>query len=55
MIIKQIEKNRQEKMLKDEIREQENTAMLKYLDELQQQDWEEMKKKKELQKKLAVS
>jgi hypothetical protein len=42
-------------MFKDEVREQENVAMLQYLDELQKQDWEEMKKKKHLQKKLAVS
>jgi hypothetical protein len=41
-------------LFKDEIREQENAAMLKYLEELQKQDWEDMKKKKELQKKLAV-
>ena len=54
VIIKQIERNRQDKLFKDEIREQENAAMLKYLDELQKQDWEEVKKRKDLQKKLAV-
>ena len=37
------------------MREQENSAMVKYLEELQKQDWEEARKKKEQQKKLAVS
>lgn len=36
------------------MREQENSAMVKYLEELQKQDWEEAKKKKDQQKKLAV-
>lgn len=53
--MKQIEENRQEKILKDEMREQENEAMLKYLEQLQREDWEEAKKRKEQQKKLAVS
>lgn len=52
--MKQIEENRQEKILKDEMREQENEAMLKYLEQLQREDWEEAKKRKEQQKKLAV-
>jgi hypothetical protein len=41
-------------LLKDEMREQENSAMVKYLEELQKQDWEEARKKKDHQKKLAV-
>ena len=32
-------------MFKDEIREQEYAAMLKYLEELQKQDWKDVKKK----------
>lgn len=55
VILKQIEGNRQEKLIKDEVREQENVAMLKYLEQLQKDDWEEMKKRKEQQKRLAVS
>lgn len=54
MILKQIEENRQEKILKDEMREQENDAMIKYLEQLQKEDWEEAKKRKQQQKKLAV-
>ena len=54
VILKQIEENRQEKLIKDEMREQENNAMLKYLEQLQKEDWEEMQKRKAQQKKLAV-
>ncbi len=54
MILKQIEENRQEKLLKDEMREQENAAMLQYLEQLQKEDWDEMQKRKIQQKKLAV-
>ena len=54
VILKQIEENRQEKILKDEMREQENDAMIKYLEQLQKEDWEEAKKRKQQQKKLAV-
>jgi hypothetical protein len=54
VILKQIEENRQEKLLKDEMREQENNAMLKYLEQLQKEDWDEMQKRKAQQKKLAV-
>ena len=49
-----MEENRQEKILKDEMREQENEAMINYLEQLQREDWEEAKKRKEQQKKLAV-
>ncbi len=52
--MKQIESNRQEKLIKDELREQENAAMLHYLEQLQKDDWDHMKKKKEQQKVLAV-
>jgi len=55
VILKQIEENHQEKLLKDEMREQENLAMYKYLEQLQKEDWEEAQRKKEQQKKLAVS
>jgi hypothetical protein len=54
VILKQIEENRQEKLIKDEMREQENNAMLKYLEQLQKEDWDEMQKRKVQQKKLAV-
>jgi hypothetical protein len=54
VILKQIEENRQEKLLKDEMREQENAAMLQYLEQLQKEDWDEMQKRKIQQKKLAV-
>jgi hypothetical protein len=55
VVLKQIEENRQEKLLKDEMREQENLAMLEFLEDLQKQDYEELKKRKDQQKKLAVS
>jgi hypothetical protein len=42
-------------LIKGELREQENAAMLLYLEQLQKEDWESMKKKKEQQKVLAVS
>ncbi len=54
VVLKQIEENRQEKLLKDEMREQENLAMLNYLEQLQKEDYDELKKRKEQQKKLAV-
>ena len=53
--MKQIEINRQEKLLKDELREQENAALLEYLEKLQNEDYEEVKKKKAAQRVLAVS
>ena len=53
--MKQIEENRQEKLIKDEMREQENNAMIEYLEKLQKEDWEEAQKRKQQQKKLAVS
>lgn len=55
MILKQIEVNRQEKLLKDEMREQENAMMIGHLEKLQKEDYEEVKKRKEKQKSLAVS
>ncbi len=55
MILKQIEVNRQEKLIQDEVKEQENALMLNYLEELQKKDYEEVKKRKEKQKLLAVS
>lgn len=54
MILKQIEENEKEKVYKEEIREQENSAMLEYMEKLQEKDWEEFLKRKESQKKLAV-
>jgi hypothetical protein len=36
------------------MREQENEAMVRYLEQLQKEDWEELKKRKQQQKKLAV-
>jgi len=54
MILKQIEVNRQEKLLKDEMREQENMMMVGHLEKLQKEDYEELKKRKEKQKLLAV-
>ena len=54
MIMKQIEDNRQEKLFKDEMKEQENVAMISYLEQLQREDWEEAQKRKQNQKKLAV-
>lgn len=50
-----MEENQQEKIFKEEMREQENEAMIKYLEQLQHEDWEEAQKRKEQQKKLAVS
>lgn len=54
MILKQIEVNRQEKLLKDEMREQENAMMIGHLEKLQKEDYEEVKKRKEKQKSLAT-
>jgi hypothetical protein len=54
VVLKQIEENRQEKLLKEEMREQENMAMLEFLEDLQKQDYEEIKKRKDQQKRLAV-
>lgn len=53
MILKQIEVNRQEKLLRDEMREQENMMMVGHLEKLQKEDYEELKKRKEKQKLLA--
>ena len=36
------------------MKEQENEVMNRYLEKLQSEDWEEAKKRKEVQKKLAV-
>jgi len=46
--------NRQEKLLKDEMREQENLMMVGHLEKLQKEDYEDLKKRKEKQKLLAV-
>ena len=54
VILKQIEENRQDKLVKDELREQENAAMINYLEELQKKDWEDAQKRKDQQKKLAA-
>lgn len=53
--MKQIEENRQEKLIKDEVREQENAAMITYLEQLQKQDYDEATKRKEKAKLLSVS
>lgn len=37
------------------MKEQENEVMNKFLEQLQTQDWEEAKRRKEAQKKLAVT
>jgi hypothetical protein len=55
MVLKQIEENEQEKIFKEEAREQENAAMFEYIQKLQEKDWEEFSKRKDSQKKLAVS
>lgn len=55
MILKQIEENEKEKVYKEEVREQENTAMFDYMQKLQEKDWEDVSKRKESQKKLAVN
>ncbi len=54
MVLKQIEENEQEKIFKEEAREQENAAMFEYIQKLQEKDWEEFSKRKDSQKKLAV-
>ena len=54
MILKQIEENEKEKVYKEEVREQENTAMFEYMKKLQEKDWEDFSKRKDSQKKLAV-
>lgn len=53
MILKQIEMNRQEKLIQEEVREQENAMMLTHLEKLQKEDYEEVRKRKEKQKALA--
>lgn len=53
MILKQIEVNRQEKLIQDEMKEQENAMMLGHLEKLQKEDYDELKKRKEKQKSLA--
>lgn len=55
MILKQIEVNRQEKLIQDEMKEQENSMMLGHLEKLQKEDYDELKKRKDKQKSLAVS
>lgn len=42
-------------MIKEEIKEQENQAMIDYLEQLQKEDYEDAIKKKHQQKKLAVN
>lgn len=53
MILKQIEMNRQEKLIQEEVREQENAMMINHLEKLQKEDYEEVRKRKEKQKALA--
>jgi hypothetical protein len=53
--LKQIEHNRHEKVIKDEMREQENAAMISYLESLQLKDLEDLKAKKIKQKTHAVT
>ncbi|CAF0818971.1 unnamed protein product [Adineta steineri] len=53
MVMKQIEENEKDKLLKEEAREQENMAMLEYMEKLQEKDSEEYLKRKDSQKKLA--
>ncbi len=54
MVLKQIEENEKEKVYKEDAREQENAAMLESMQKLQEKDWEEFSKRKDVQKKLAV-
>jgi hypothetical protein len=54
MVLKQIEENEKEKVYKEDAREQENAAMLESMQKLQEKDWEEFSKRKDIQKKLAV-
>ncbi|CAF4015242.1 unnamed protein product [Adineta steineri] len=53
MVMKQIEENEKDKLFKEEAREQENMAMLEYMEKLQEKDSEEYLKRKDSQKKLA--
>ncbi|CAF0738678.1 unnamed protein product [Adineta steineri] len=53
MILKQIGENEREKVFKEDMREQENAAMLDAMQKLQERDWEEYSKRKGVQKKLA--
>lgn len=53
MILKQIEVNRQEKLIQNEMKEQENAMRVGQLEKLQREDYEEVKKRKEKQKSLA--
>lgn len=53
MILKQIEMNRQEKLIQEEVREQENAMMINHLEKLQKEDYEEVRRRKEKQKALA--
>ncbi len=54
MILKKIEENEKEKVYKEEIREQENAAMIDYMQKLQEKDFQDFSKRKESQKKLAL-
>ena len=54
MVLKQIEENEKEKVYREDMREQENAAMLESMQKLQEKDWEEYCKRKGVQKKLAV-
>ncbi len=55
MVLKQIEENEKEKVYKEDAREYENAAMLEFMQKLQEKDWEEYSKRKDIQKKLAVN
>ncbi|CAF1645153.1 unnamed protein product, partial [Adineta ricciae] len=54
MVLKQIEENEKEKVYREDMREQENAAMLESMQKLQEKDWEEYCKRKGVQKKLAT-
>ena len=55
MILKQIEENEKEKVYREEMREQENAAMFDHMQKLQEKDFQEFAKRKESQRKLAVT
>ena len=53
-VLKQIEENEKEKVFREDMREQENAAMLESMQKLQEKDWEDYSKRKGVQKRLAV-
>ena len=55
VLIQNLEPSVKEKLIKDEVKEQENAAMLTYLEQLQKQDYEEALKRKEKAKTLSVN